>query len=155
MRHYMIAVTAAAIICGIAKSICNEKTVSGAVLRLLAGIVMTVTVLSPVVRLDLNDLPLLSEDLLAKSKSAAAAGEEMASAEMDAIIKDRTQAYILDKAAEFGASLQVEIWIPKDGSHRPESVILQGSISPYAKSRLESIIEEDIQIAKEKQQWIG
>ena len=155
LRQYLMAVTAAAIICGIVKSISNEKTVPGAMLRLMAGIVMTVTVLSPVVQLDLCDIPALSEDFAAQADAAAALGEEMAAAEINAIISEQTQAYILDKAAAFGAALQVEISMANDGSYRPESVVLQGSISPYAKARLQSIIEEDIQIAKEKQQWIG
>ena len=155
LRQYLIAVTAAAILCSIVKSITNEKTVTGAVLHLMAGIIMTVTVLSPVVQLDLSDIPALSDDFLTQADAAAAVGEEMAAAEINAIISEQTQAYILDKAAAFGAALQVEVCMANDGSYRPESVVLQGSISPYAKARLQSIIEEDIQIAKEKQQWIG
>lgn len=155
LRQYLIGVTASAIICGIVKSISNEKTLSGAILRLIAGIVMTVTVLSPVVDLKLGDLPVLSGDLLAQASAAAEAGENLASAEINAIIKDRVQAYILDKAAAFGAALQVEVTMPDDGSRLPEAVTLYGSVAPYAKVRLQRIIAEDLQIAKEKQQWIG
>ena len=155
LRQYLIAVTAAAIICGITKCISGEKTVSGAILRLMAGIVMTVTVLSPVVQLNLKDLPALSDDIISQAKAAATIGTEMTREEINAVISERTEAYILDKAAGFGASLEVEICMAKDGSYRPETIILYGSVAPYAKSRLQSIIEEDIQIAKENQQWIG
>ena len=155
LRQYIIAVTAASIICGIVKSISNEKNGSATILRLVSGIFMTVTVLSPVVRLELNALPILSEDFLDQAKTAAAVGEEVAIDEINAIITKQTQAYILDKAAAFGARLQVEVHIAKDGTYRPKTVTLQGSISPYAKSRMQQIIEEDLQIAKEDQQWIG
>ena len=155
VRQYLIAVTAAAIICGIAKSLWSEKTVAGSMLRMIAGIIMTLTVLSPVVHLKLSALPELSAELVTQANSAAAIGEEMAAAEINAIIKEQVRAYILDKAAGLGASLDVEVTVAADGSHRPEEVILRGKISPYAKARLQSMIAEDIQIAKENQQWIG
>ena len=116
---------------------------------------MTITVLSPVVQLDLNTLPVLTENFTTQAKAAAAAGEEVAVDKIITIITEETQAYILDKAATFGAKIQVEVRIAKDGSYRPDAVTLQGSVSPYAKSRLQQIIEDDLQIAKEDQQWIG
>ena len=155
LRQYLISVTAAAMICGIVKTVTDEKTVSGAVIRLVAGLVMTVTVLSPVVRLDLSQLPELTAGISAEAKQAAAVGEELAEEELRSIIIDRLEAYILDKAAAFGARLQVEVLMPEDGSIEPEGVILRGNVSPYAKQRLQQIIAEELNIAKEKQQWIG
>ena len=155
LRQYLIAVTAAAIICGIVKSISSEKTPSGSMLRILAGIMMTLTVISPLVDLELDQLPALTDGLVSQADEAAAIGAEMANAEMNAIISGRVQAYILDKAAMFGATLQVEVAMPTDGTHHPEGVILSGNISPYGRARLETIIEDELQIAKEKQQWIG
>lgn len=155
LRQYFVAVTAAAIICGIAKSIGNEKTTSGAMLRLIAGIAMTITVISPVVRLDIGSLPELADNLAEEAGVAAAVGEEMAVSEMNTIIIKQVEAYILDKAAMFGASLRVEIFMPEDGSYQPEYVILRGAISPYGRTRLETIIAEDLRISKENQQWIG
>ena len=155
LRQNLIAVTAAAIICGIVKSIADEKTVAGTVTRLIAGLIMAITVLSPVVELELGELPVLSGNLVADAKAAAAEGEEMAAAEVNAIINEQLQAYILDKAADFGAELEVEFLMPDDGSVQPDGIILQGTVSPYAKTRLQQIIAQDLEIAKENQQWIG
>ena len=155
LRQYLLSVTVAAILCGITKSLWSEKTVTGSILRLAAGVIMTVTVLSPVVRLNLAELPELTYDFVRQAKAAAAFGDEMALAEKSAIIKEQTQAYILDKAAALGADLEVDVTLADDGSCRPETAVLEGRISPYAKARLQSIIAEDIQIAKENQQWIG
>ena len=155
LRQYIIAVTAAAMICGIVKSFSDKKNPASTILNLIAEIFMTITVLSPVVQLDLNTLPVLTENFATQAKAAAAAGEEVAVDEIITIITEETQAYILDKAATFGAKIQVEVRIAKDGSYRPDAVTLQGSVSPYAKSRLQQIIEDDLQIAKEDQQWIG
>lgn len=155
IRQYLIAVSAAAIICGIAKSLADEKTAAGSVIRLIAGLVMTMTVLSPVVELDLRDLPALSGEIIAEASAAAAEGEKMAAAETNIIINEQMEAYILDKAADFGVELEVEFYMPDDGSLQPEGVTLRGTVSPYAKSQLRQIISQDLGIAKENQQWIG
>ena len=155
IRQYLLTVTAAAIICGMAKTIADEKTVSGTVIRLIAGLIMTLSVLSPVVKLNLGELPDITSAFVAEGKVAASRGEELAARQAMVIIKDQLQAYILDKAASFGAELEVEVLMPDDGSAQPEGVILWGNVSPYAKARLQDMIEEDLNIAKEKQQWIG
>lgn len=116
---------------------------------------MTLTVLSPVMLLDIDDLPSLTAELTADAEAAAAAGKEMADAEMKAIIIRQTQAYILDKAADYGAALDAEVIMPQDGSPQPVGVIISGSVSPYAKAQLQKIIADDIQISKENQQWIS
>ena len=155
LHKYIISVTAAAIVCSIAKSFSEEKTVSGSIIRLIAGILMTVTVISPIVTLKLDNLPALSADLSAEARAAADDGHKMAATEINAIITDQVCAYILDKAAAFGAELYVEVRMPADGSSQPESVVLRGNVSPYAKSRLQRIIADEILIPKENQQWIS
>ena len=90
-----------------------------------------------------------------QAKAAAMLGEEVSADEINTIITEQTLAYILDKAESFGARLEVEVQIARDGTYRPKAVTLRGSVSPYAKSRLQQIIEEDLQISKEDQQWIG
>ena len=154
MRQYLLSIVGAAIICSIAKNISNEKTLSGAMLRLVAGIIMTVTILAPVINLDLNDLPLMTTNFMDEASAIAAEGEEMAASARNAIISDRSEAYILDKAAAFGAALEVEVTI-SDGTMMPEGARIKGAISPYAKLQLQRIMEQDLQIAKENQQWIG
>ena len=155
VRQYLLSLMASAIICAIVKSVTNEKTFSGGMIRLIAGIIMTLTVLSPVMSLDIGDLPSLTAELTADAEAAAATGKEMADAEMKAIIIRQTQAYILDKAADYGAALVAEVIMPQDGSLKPLGVIISGSASPYAKAQLQKIIADDIQISKENQQWIS
>ena len=45
--------------------------------------------------------------------------------------------------------------MPADGSVQHDGIILQGTVSPYAKTRLQQIVAQDLEIAKENQQWIG
>ena len=155
IRQYLLSLVVSAIICAIAKSVTSEKSFTGGITRLIAGIILTLTVLSPVMTINIADLPILTTDLTDEAAAAAAAGKEMASSEMNAIIIQQTQAYILDKAADFGAALEVEVLMPQDSSSLPIGVILNGNVSPYAKTQLQRIIAEDIQITKENQQWIS
>lgn len=154
-HQYLISVTAASIVCAIAKTVCDEKTAAGSLIRLTSGIVMTLTVLTPLLSVDISRLPELSDDWSAAASAAVAEGEQLAGERINVIITDRVSAYILDKANDFGAKLEVDVLMPDDGSHQPEGMVLYGEISPYAKSRLQQIIEEEFLIPKEDQQWIS
>ena len=154
IHQYLISVTAAAIVCAVAKSVSEEKTVAGSMVRLIAGIVMTVTVLSPVVSLSLDVLPEFSAALNTGADTAVADGKKMAETEINAIITEQVRAYILDKATDLGADVDVEVLMPADGSNQPEGVVLYGNVSPYAKSQLQRFIAEEFLIPKEDQQWI-
>jgi stage III sporulation protein AF len=71
------------------------------------------------------------------------------------IIKDRTEAYILDKAAAMGAAITVVVSVSGDEPPVPLGVEISGPVSPYMKLRLEEMIQEDLNIAKENQVWSG
>lgn len=154
LHQYLISIAAAAIVCAVAKSVSEEKTVAGSMVRMIAGIVMTVTVLSPVVTLSLDELPELSAALETGADTAVAEGKKMAEREMNAIITEQVRAYILDKAENLGADIEIEVLMSADGSHQPEGVVLYGNVSPYAKSQLQRFITEEFLIPKEDQQWI-
>lgn len=80
------------------------------------------------------------------------AGKRFADEEIEKIIIEQTQAYILDKADDFGAGLEVEVFV-KDLI--PCSVSISGPISPLAKSQLSRYISENLGIPSEEQNWIG
>ena len=67
---------------------------------------------------------------------------------MTEIIKQRTQAYILDKAQALNTVLEVEVTLSDDDIPVPLKVRLKGKISPYAKGRLQATIAEDLGIEK-------
>lgn len=154
-RQYLISISAAAIVCGIVKCLSDEKSTSGAIVRLVAGLVMAVTVISPLVTLHPGGLPDLPDHLLASAQAAAETGEEMSRTQEKVIIKDALEAYILDKASSYGADLSAEFYWSAEDPLFPESVILHGTVSPYAKIQLQQIIARDLGIAKENQTWIG
>ena len=80
----------------------------------------------------------------------AQTGTEYAEQELRRIIIARTQTYIMDKAASFGVTVDVEVVL---NEYTPQSVILKGSVSPGAKAQLTAWITENLGIPKEAQQW--
>ena len=90
----------------------------------------------------------------AEAADAIAQGENSARAEWEQGISDRVEAYILDKAAQYGAQLTVTVALGSDAIPLPQRVTIQGNISPYGKTQLQSWIAENLGIAKEDQVWI-
>ena len=100
-----------------------------------------------------DNLPDLVADWTIDAGTAVAAGKEMASEQVNAIITDRVSAYILDKAELLGVRLRVNVILTDANPPVPEQVHLSGNISPYAKTQLMQYISEQLGIPEEAQRW--
>ena len=87
------------------------------------------------------------------AEDAAAMGENLARDSMADIIKEETEAYILDKAADLHAHLRVEVAVGED--NLPAAVTISGEAAPYARRQIQAMIANDLGISKENQKWIG
>lgn len=154
VRQYLMQITAAAIICGIVTAMVGKKGPLALSVRLIAVVFMTLTFIGPLVHLKIPTLPELAEGLTAEGDRWVAEGENSSWESVAAIIKERTEAYILDKADSFGAQLRVQVTVSGDDIPVPCAVELAGTVSPYGKSRLSQMIEEDLGIPGEEQTWI-
>ena len=67
----------------------------------------------------------------------------------------RTESYILEKAKALNCDLQVEVILSSDATPVPEQVRISGSISPYAKQAISTMLTEDLGIDREAQIWTG
>ena len=152
MKAYLLSVICASVACAIVGSITENKGTNGALMKLISGIFLVFTLISPIASLKIEEISIFTSGLQENAATAAAAGRSISEESMDAIIKAETEAYILDKAAILDALLTVEVSL--DTQHRPASVTLCGTVSPYVRNRMESILEEDLGIKKENQQWI-
>lgn len=152
MKAYILTVTAGAVLVSIVQKLAGKGTM-GSLVRLIAGVFMALTVMAPVVKLELPDPAQWLAGLSADGQAAAAVGEKQGKDAAAAIITERTQAYILDKAADYDASLTVRVTLDEAGY--PASVTLTGPVSPYARASLERIIASDLGIGEENQQWIS
>ncbi len=154
IRTYMLQITAAAIICGILTGILGKKGLLGTTVKLLAGIFMVLAVLAPWVNFHFDSLESFMDGISFDASSAVADGEYSAMNAMKTIIKDRTEAYILDKASTLGAQLKADVSLSSDEMPAPIGVTISGQISPYAKSVLSAYIVDDLGIKLEDQKWM-
>lgn len=142
-------------IVGILTSVSDSKSTQGALIRMIGGLFLAFTVIAPITDFDMDVLMDLGNELSTEAEKAASRGQDLAADAMSEIIKQETQAYILDKAASYGAELTVEVEVNREESAVPESVVLRGAVSPYAKAQLQQIMETELGIPKENQIWIG
>lgn len=152
LGRYILSVITAAMLLGILKSFLKEKNGPAAVVGMMGGLFLTFTILSPASKFDFSGIDLFFESFSMDGQAAAAYGEKLAQEELEGIIKSQVEAYILDKAKPYRAELSVEVTL--DEATVPTAVRLQGDISPYGKMQLQQMLEADLGIAKENQQWI-
>ncbi len=153
MSGYLIGIIAAALVCGIVEKLLGDKGAIGLMGRLLCGVFLVLTFLSPLKSVRLRNLNLRTNDYAQAVEEARDDGAELAQSALADGIKQRTEAYILDKAAGMDVALSVEVTLDESQIPMPESVRLTGAVSPYAKQRLTNIIQEDLGIDKEHQIW--
>ncbi len=149
IKDYLLSVTAAALICGIVVSLAGKSSISKLV-KLLCGLFLAAAVIKPVIDVKLENIYSFTDNLAVNSELSVAAGEKMASDEMKRIIKEKSEAYILDKAKALGAEITVEIAL-KD--YVPAGVTIIGDISPFVKSSLTASIAQELNIPPEEQIW--
>lgn len=150
LKGYLLSVAMAALICGIVQTLTGKNGYSGKIINLMSGLVMTVTVLQPIITFKFDSLPVYPGSLMDTAESVAMEGTVMAEKAMDAIIISQSESYILDKAAAMGADLEVEILLDE---HIPKSIRLRGAISPGAKAQLTAWLQENFGISPEDMQW--
>lgn len=150
---YILRVTAAAIICGLISGIVGTKGTLASVVKLITGLFLCFSVISPILKVNVGNFTGYLEDLQVSGDEIVAEGEIEAKKELETIIKSKTEAYILDKAASYGAELAVEVSVDTSQMPVPDAVRVSGQISPYGKKQLQQIIANDLGIALEAQIW--
>lgn len=154
IRTYLLSVVSAAIICALVMGIVGNKSSYSKVVKLLSGLFLSITVISPWTNINIGDMTAYFSGLQADASHLTTEGSMIANTAAASIIIDQAEAYILDKAASLGVDLDVEVSLTNDTPPVPESVIISGTIAPYTKKQLEEIIANDLAIPKEKQSWI-
>jgi len=152
LGQYVITLTCAALVCGLVPSLLKDGAVKS-IVRLVCGVFLTVTALAPLTNLGFPDLDIWDSGYMEAGQAAAASGAELALDEKSAFIKAGLEAYILDKAEALGEDIAVHIFLNAEGV--PLSIQIRGQVSQENRQILTDVIERDLGIPKEKQQWTG
>lgn len=155
IRQYIISVTVAALICAVLIGLLGKKGTAAAVGKLLAGVFLSIAVISPLTDFRISDLTGYVDALSTDADDAVQTGTKAAQQALAEGIKSRSEAYILDKAAELNVQVTVEVRLTEDDPPVPCAVRIQGDVSPSAKAGLSRLIADDLGIAKEAQEWIA
>lgn len=153
IRNYLLSVTAAAIVCAIAKALVGHKSAHSHLIQLISGIFLSAIVIAPLLKINVPDIEDYMNTVTAESNAAVDHGIIYSNSEVAALIKEKTQAYILDKAAALGADIQVDVLLSDENPPIPERVFIRGTVSPYNKLQLTRCISEQLDIPEEAQIW--
>ncbi len=154
IRKYLVGIVAAAIFCSVAKALQDGKSAIGRIVQMLGGILLAVTILSPVLNISFEGITDYFDDLSANAQAYVDEGKYASQESVNAIIKERTEAYILDKANRMGLQIAVEVELDASDNSIPCGVVFTGSVSPYAKEILCGYVEDNLGITRENQKWM-
>ncbi len=153
IKAYVFRIIAAAIVCSIAGCLLKDKTPSGRMVHLLCGILMSITILSPIAGISFQNLTNIYSSISLDAEQYVTDGKKAAQEDAADIIKSQTEAYILDKAKSLGLQIAVEVELDVSNYSVPCGAVITGAVSPYAKGTLETYMQEQLGIPKENQQW--
>lgn len=150
---YLLSVVAISLFRSLILTIIPKGNINRIVSFLLMLLFVTVVV-SPGLRIQTDTLAKSIAELRIESEQEGS-GIEIKNREIIAkLIKDECEAYILDRARALGLDITAEIEMNNNEDYPfPEMVIITGSISERDQNYISQIIENDLGIPIEKQEW--
>ena len=152
--EYILSVAITALICGVISGIFKDSGLYK-IIKLICNMMVMLSVLSPVANWTSHRNLLLTFPVMPDGRDTINDGIQTSVDTIAEVIKDKTEAYIVDKAAELGADITAKVTLTNDAPPVPAAVEIMGSISPYRKLKLEELIQEELNISKENQKWTG
>lgn len=154
LGNWMLGITAAAIILALADSLMPDGTVKK-IGKLTGGLLLMIVVLRPVLNLDYEALAGSLANYKFEVQEFSSDIEVENNRLKKIIIEDRTGAYIQEKAMELGIECSVEISCRTDENETifPASVVIYGEMTPTQEDKLSRLIEGELAIPNDKQQF--
>ena len=154
LKQYAVSITAAAIMCSILSGMISHSSTKKLV-RFIFGVFMAAALIRPISGMEIPDLMRLTDTGSTSVHSIIEDAKNMAGTATAEIIKEASEAYILDKAASLGSSVCVSVHLEDAPPYAPCGVTITGSVSPYIRQTLSQWIADNFAIAKENQIWTG
>lgn len=154
LQRGVFAIFAAAFIRSVLLQILQDRNLREWI-HLLGGIYITVVIVGGIRQLDYNKLMEQLDITYTGASEYALEGKNQARSAMEQIIKQNCEAYILDVAEQMDVTVTVDVFFSDEEVPVPEKIMVYGSVSPYAKTKLSAIITEDLGLDRGSQVWIG
>jgi stage III sporulation protein AF len=157
ISDWIRSIAAAALVSSVALAVVPKGRVQR-VSRAVCGILMIIAIISPLTDVNGEDISIdmaqYRSDSLEITESAKSEQANMSRT----IIQAQLEEYILDKAANEGIALSsaaVTVKWSDDGYWYPFEVELSGELNQTEKTWLSSLLESDLGIVPERQNWSG
>lgn len=138
--------------CSVVMAVLHDG-ITKSVVRMAAGILLTITILSPLQDIEIPAVADIGEEYIQEGNTAASQGEAYLKKSCTEIISAELQEYILDKAQMLGCNVQASVALDEEGC--PDYIIISGAVSPDVRKKLEDILIHDFGITREDFRWTG
>ena len=153
IRDYLLAVSAAALLLSLVLSVLPKGSVKKAA-NFTGSLLLLLVVITPLAKLEISDLARSIAQINMEVEQMQSGVQIQNREIMAQIIKTECETYILDKAAQMSIHVSAEVTVSEVGDYPyPVSVVLQGNVTQEDKTWMEHIIEQDLGIPAEKQEW--
>ena len=152
IRGYFLAIVAACMLAVLACALLKNSKMQR-ITKFIAGILILLTVATPLLRIDTAALAEKISELGRGSRFDTQEISKDYQTMLRALVKKNTQTYIEDKAQELGGIIQAEVTLGSGEYPAPEHVVLTGTMTPEQAKRLESYIADSLGIPPEQQEW--
>ena len=150
---YIISIVAAIVSCSVLTGLVSDSKGATGLVRILCGVFIAITVVKPLLGIDLEDLSTYWNGIHIDGDAIAQEGRSAAITESSVSIKQELESYILEKADDLDTAVDVDINLTDEFPPMPESIEITGSVSPYNKRVLSEYIYNEIGIPEDKQIW--
>ena len=152
VRSYLISLVAVCMLAVLASVLVHGSPIRKFV-RLIGGILVLLVAVSPLLSVDTEKLSeRLKEICEANSFDTNAVAENRYSV-LSEHIKQTTETYIENKAAELGAAIQAEVTLTNDEYPVPNKVRIIGTLTAEQISSMAAYLTDSLGIAPEHQEW--
>lgn len=147
-RSWLIAVVAAAFLVSLSQSLIPEGTVRK-IAGFAGGLTLLLVMVRPLLGADFDHLDFRYEDYAGEIQERQTELQAQSDQTLEELIQKKTEAYILDKAAELGVECTVHVLVEpgEDGTSIPSGAELTGQKS----DALADYMEQELGIPKERQ----
>lgn len=153
MRQYLLRIIAAGILCALITVCFNKNDTISYLVRLICGLFMMLTVISPWKTIQISSLMDSYELQTDEKDNIIAEGKAYSNDALRDVISEQCRTYIVEKAKGMGVDIDAEVMLSQEDLPTPCAVTISGGVSPYAKTRLEELLTQDLGIPKEQQKW--
>lgn len=152
VRNYLIAVVAVCMISVLAAALVHNSPLNK-IVRFVSGILILLVAASPLLTLDTDLLAEKMEKYLGGRSFRTDEIQENTRQQLALHIKETTETYIENKAAELGAAIQAEVTLDNGEYPTPNGATIIGTLTPTQRTALAAYLTDSLAIPAEQQEW--